>query len=191
MVLDRFVGFSSRFAVLVLDWFVGFSSRFAVDRLVGTIGGCFSSRFAVDRLVDTRVDYLPLRSGPAPSGGASSDQENEAATTGFVGAWAQYEQDMLRDVRANIQPNVRTQSMRVDSLGKSFKNYWRTVLYHLNMKREEKRAGAAQQTERFAQVWTDDDMQEFLTNSCTFEAQVKSRAALKVVREDPTHADHG
>jgi hypothetical protein len=55
------------------------------------------------------VGYLPLRSGPAPSGGASSDQENEAATTGFVGAWAQYEQAMLRDVRANIQPNVRTQ----------------------------------------------------------------------------------
>ena len=152
LVLDRLFGFSARLAVDVGNMRCCVSVRFEAEGLVSTIGGCFSSRFAVDRLVDTLVGYPPLRSGPAPSGGASSSHENEAATTGIVGAWAKYEQAMLRDVRVNIQPNVRTQSLRVDSLGKSFKNYWRTVLYHLNMKRGEKRAGAAQQTERFAQV---------------------------------------
>jgi hypothetical protein len=106
---------------------------------------------------------------------------------GLVGAWEKYDNAMMRDVQVDNQANVRTFSGREDSIANSFRNYRRTVLNRLGLQLDEKRARAAQPSEA---VWTADDMQDFLTNFCTFEALVNTRASTVVARRDPLHPQH-
>jgi hypothetical protein len=119
------------------------------------------------------------------------------ADMGAVDAWDKYDRATLRELTLVIPQNDislgDTFSVRATQLGKAFKNYRRTVLHHLCELREEKRLAATLKTDIVwtDRVWTDEDMEGFLTNFCTFGSQLRSRKALLVAREDPSHRHHG
>ena len=115
--------------------------------------------------------------------------------------WEKYDRNMLRgfDPQSFEGPVDTKPSRRINNLGKAFQNYRRTILNHLEIWKMRKVwlwrwrrvCTNFKGPVTFAmQVWTDDNMEEFVKKVASFQAQIRSRNLTRQARKDPRHKHH-